>query len=65
MSDSERLPLALTAVGILVTFASVVGFVVGGSSAFVPSVAGIALGWFLVPFGVYREAEVLESENVL
>ncbi len=56
---------ALTAVvfGVLFTAAGVAVFLTADQPVY--GVLPVAIGWFLTPYGVYREAEILEREGYL
>ncbi|MFP4632825.1 MAG: hypothetical protein ACLFMT_05250 [Halobacteriales archaeon] len=61
--EGEVAPLSAVIVGVLVTLAGVAVLVFAERPVY--GLLPLALGWFLVPYGVYREAEVLESEGYL
>jgi hypothetical protein len=61
---NERLPLGLVVAGLGLYVA---GFALMASlGPLAPATVFVgALGWFLVPLGVYRDAEALDAEHVL
>lgn len=61
--EEEIWPLSVLVVGVLLTSAGLA--ILFAAERPVYGAAPLVLGWFLVPYGVYREAEILESQGYL
>lgn len=61
--EEEAWPLSLVGIGAILTGVGVAILFAGERPVY--GVALVALGWFTVPYGVYREAEILERNGYL
>ena len=61
--EEETWPLGVLAFGVVLTVAGVSIFFVAEQT--VHGLVSVVLGWFLVPYGVYREAEILERQGYI
>ncbi len=61
--EDEAWPLTSIVVGVLFTSVAVAAFYAGENPVY--GAIPLAIGWFLVPYGVYREAEVLERQGYI
>ncbi len=59
----ETWPLSVLVIGVILTTAGVA--ILYSSERPVYGLVPVVLGWFLVPYGVYREAEILERQGYI
>lgn len=61
--EEEIWPLSILVIGAILTAAGVV--ILFAAERPVWGLVPVVLGWFLVPYGVYREAEILERQGYI
>lgn len=61
--EEETWPLSLLAIGVILTSAGVAVLLAAERPVY--GLLPVVLGWLLVPYGVYREAEILERQGYI